>query len=285
MYGGITMMTEKNLIKPPLKWAGGKRQLLSEIKKYIPESFETYYEPFLGGGAVLFDLQPEKAVVNDYNSDLMNVYETIRDNVEELIEYLEVHEANNSKEYYYEIRAWDREEGYAERSDVEKAARLIFMNKAGFNGLYRVNSKNQFNVPYGKYKNPAIVNTDVLYSLNEFFNTIDITMLNGDFVEAVSGAKSGDFVYFDPPYVPLNETSAFTSYTNNGFTKEDQIRLRELCDDLDSRGVKFLLSNSNVPFIQEQYEHYNIEIVGATRAINSNAKKRGKVEEVLIRNY
>lgn len=279
------MITEQQLIKPPLKWVGGKRQLLSEINKYIPKEIDTYFEPFLGGGAVFFDLEPDKAVINDYNSELINVYKTIKDDVEKLIEYLRVHEENNSKEYYYTVRAWDREEGYSERSNVEKASRIIFMNKTGFNGMYRVNSKNQYNVPYGKYKNPAIVNEDVLRSVSAFLNDIDVTILNGDFVEAVSNAKTGDFVYLDPPYVPLNETSAFTSYTNNGFNKEDQIRLRELCDDLDSRGVKFLLSNSNVPFIQEQYENYTIEIVGATRAINSKASGRGKVEEVLIRNY
>lgn len=279
------MITEQQLIKPPLKWVGGKRQLLSEINKYIPKEIDTYFEPFLGGGAVFFDLEPDKAEINDYNSELINVYKTIKDDVEKLIEYLRVHEENNSKEYYYTVRAWDREEGYSERSNVEKASRIIFMNKTGFNGMYRVNSKNQCNVPYGKYKNPAIVNEDVLRSVSAFLNDIDVTILNGDFVEAVSNAKAGDFVYLDPPYVPLNETSAFTSYTNNGFNKEDQIRLRELCDDLDSRGVKFLLSNSNVPFIQEQYENYTIEIVGATRAINSKASGRGKVEEVLIRNY
>lgn len=279
------MITEQQLIKPPLKWVGGKRQLLSEINKYIPKEIDTYFEPFLGGGAVFFDLEPDKAEINDYNSELINVYKTIKDDVEKLIEYLRVHEENNSKEYYYTVRAWDREEGYSERSNVEKASRIIFMNKTGFNGMYRVNSKNQYNVPYGKYKNPAIVNEDVLRSVSAFLNDIDVTILNGDFVEAVSNAKAGDFVYLDPPYVPLNETSAFTSYTNNGFNKEDQIRLRELCDDLDSRGVKFLLSNSNVPFIQEQYENYTIEIVGATRAINSKASGRGKVEEVLIRNY
>lgn len=279
------MMTEQRLIKPPLKWVGGKRQLLPEINKYIPKEIDTYFEPFLGGGAVFFELEPDKAVINDYNSELINVYKTIKDDVEELIDYLRVHEVNNSKEYYYTVRAWDREEGYSERSNVEKASRIIFMNKTGFNGMYRVNSKNQYNVPYGKYKNPAIVNEDVLRSVSAFLNDIDVTILNDDFVEAVSNAKAGDFVYLDPPYVPLNETSAFTSYTNNGFNKEDQIRLRELCDDLDSRGVKFLLSNSNVPFIQEQYENYTIEIVGATRAINSKASKRGKVEEVLIRNY
>lgn len=279
------MMTEQQLIKPPLKWVGGKRQLLSEINKYIPKEIDIYFEPFLGGGAVFFDLEPDKAVINDYNSELINVYKTIKDDVEKLIEYLRVHEENNSKEYYYTVRAWDREEGYSERSNIEKASRIIFMNKTGFNGMYRVNSKNQYNVPYGKYKNPAIVNEDVLRSVSAFLNDIDVTILNGDFVEAVTHAKAGDFVYLDPPYVPLNETSAFTSYTINGFNKEDQIRLRELCDDLDNRGVKFLLSNSNVPFIQEQYENYTIEIVGATRAINSKASKRGKVEEVLIRNY
>lgn len=273
------------LIKPPLKWVGGKRQLLPEIMKYIPENYNTYFEPFIGGGAVFFHLEPEKAVINDYNSELINVYLTIKNSFKELIQELKMHDQNNSKEYYYEVRAWDRDEKYANRSNIEKAARLIYMNKTCFNGMYRVNSKNQFNVPYGKYVNPAIINEEVLQNISIFLNNNNIKILNKDFSDALEISQSGDFVYLDPPYVPISETSAFTSYTKNGFNKEDQIRLREVCDDLDSKGVKFLLSNSNVPFIQDQYKNYKIEVVGANRSINSKGNKRGKVEEVLIRNY
>lgn len=274
------------ILQPVLKWVGGKRQLLPEIRERLPETFSTYYEPFVGGGAVLFDTMPKKAVVNDFNEELINMYQVIKTDVEELLELLEVHKEKNTSEYFYEIRALDREPHYeTEVSNVEKAARLIYLNKTCFNGLYRVNASGFFNTPYGKYKNPNIVNTKGIMALHNYFNNADIKFKSGDFEDAVKYIRKGSFVYFDPPYAPLTPTSNYTGYTAGGFGKEDQIRLRKLCDKLDKRGVKFLLSNSNVPFIQEQYSDYIIDVVGAKRAINSNGKKRGEVEEVLIRNY
>src|SRR5690625_49779 len=276
------------LIKPFVKWVGGKRQLLDEIYKYMPDDgYSTYYEPFLGGGALFLNEQPKKAIVNDGNEELINAYKVIQSNVEELIEKLKVHKENNSEDYFYDIRAWDRNPLYEELSDVEKAARLIYLNKTCFNGLYRVNSSGFFNTPYGRYKDPNIVNEHGLRALNTYFNSAEIKFMTGDFEHAVKYIRSGAFVYFDPPYAPLSSTSNYTGYTSGGFDEEDQIRLRDLCDKLHSRGVKFLLSNSNVPFIKKLYANpdYKIEIVGAKRAINSDAKKRGEVEEVLIRNY
>lgn len=275
-----------DILQPVVKWVGGKRQLLPEIEKLIPEEYTTYYEPFIGGAAVLLNEMPKKAIVNDYNDELINMYKVIRDNVEELMVLLQEHQDKNTSEYFYDVRAWDREPGYeTEVTNVEKAARLLFLNKTCFNGLYRVNASGFFNSPYGKYKNPNIVNEDKIRALHNYFNTSNITFRTGDFEDAVKYIRKGSFVYFDPPYAPLSPTSNYTGYTSNGFGKEDQIRLRKLCDKLDKRGVKFLLSNSNVPFIQEQYKDYTIDVVGAKRAINSNGKKRGEVEEVLIRNY
>lgn len=275
------------LVKPFVKWVGGKRQLLPEIEKYIPSKISTYYEPFVGGGAVFLNHQPKKAVLNDFNEELIMTYQAIMDDVDGLIAELKIHEENNEQEYFYDVRAWDREEGYEELSTVKKAARLIYLNKTCFNGLYRVNSSGFFNTPYGRYKNPNIVNEYTLRALSMYFNTNNITFKTGDFEDAVKGIRKGSFVYFDPPYAPLSPTSNYTGYTLAGFNEADQIRLKKLCDKLNKRGVKFLLSNSNVPFIQELYdeEDYIIEVVGAKRAINSKGDKRGEVEEVLIRNY
>ncbi len=274
------------LCAPVLKWAGGKRQLLKDIKKHIPERFSTYYEPFFGGGAVLFELQPNRAVVNDINEELMNVYLVIRDHVEELIEELRNHEEKNSEEYYYEIRELDRDkEKYNQLSNIKRASRIIYLNKTCYNGLFRVNSQGQFNVPYGRYKNPDIVNEVTLRAVSNYFNKANITFKCGDFEETVKGARKGSFVYFDPPYDPISDTSSFTGYDLNGFNKEDQIRLKKLCDKLNERGVKFLLSNSATKFILGLYDGYNIEIVQANRAINSKGDKRGKVDEVLVKNY
>lgn len=275
----------EKLPQPFLKWAGGKRQLLPEIRKYIPETFHTYYEPFVGAGAVLFDLQPQKAVINDINAELVNVYYAIKDNVDELIEDLKKHE--NDKDYFYEIRNMDRTPEYEELSPVKKASRIIYLNKTCFNGLFRVNSRGQFNVPFGKYKNPQIVNEEVLRAVHAYLSSAEIEIKNIDFVSAVANAAKGDFVYFDPPYDPVSETSSFTSYSLNGFKKEDQIRLRDLCVELDHRGVKFLLSNSATDFIIDIYSEkgFIVETVSATRNINSVASKRGKIDEVLIRNY
>lgn len=280
---------EKNsLTQPFLKWAGGKRQLLPEIRKYVPEDIDMYYEPFIGAGAVLLGLQPQKAIINDINRELVNVYHVVKDHHEELIEELRKHEHGNDSEYFYAIRGLDRDkEKYEQLSSVEKAARMIYLNKTCFNGLYRVNSKGQFNVPFGKYKNPQIVNESVLRAVHEYFSSHDVTIWNKDFAEVVAKAQEGDFVYFDPPYDPVSDTSSFTSYSLDGFNREDQIRLRDVCVELDKRGCRFLLSNSATDFIKEIYTEkgFHVEIVSATRNINSVASKRGKIDEVLVMNH
>lgn len=271
------------LVQPIIKWVGGKRQLLPEINKYVPKKISTYYEPFIGGGAVLFDLQPKKAVVNDFNSELVNLYTVVKDNVDELIDDLRTHQ--NEEEYYYHIRGLDRTEEFKNMSNVQKASRLIFLNKTCFNGLYRVNSQGYFNTPFGRYKNPNIVNEYVLRAVSNYFNSSNIKFYNGDFSECLKGIRKGAFVYFDPPYDPLTETSNFTGYTLAGFNRDDQIRLKEICDNLNTKGINFLVSNAKTDFIMDLYSDYKIEVVGAKRSINSNGNRRGEVDEVLVRNY
>lgn len=284
------MTAKKNpLVKPFLKWAGGKRQLLPEILKYLPENIgkTTYYEPFLGGGALLFELQPKQAIVNDSNSELINCYRVIKDDVEELIEILKIHKAKNSKEYYDYLRGIDRSKQYSKFSDIEKAARIIYLNKTCYNGLFRVNSKGQFNVPFGRYKNPNILDEAVLRGVNNYFNQNTVTFLNTDFAEAVKDAKKGDFIYFDPPYDPVSNTASFTGYDVNGFNQNEQIRLKQVVDELTEKGCNVMLSNSATDFILDLYKDYKdtTKIVSATRSINSNALKRGKIDEVLVLNY
>jgi len=275
---------QNKLVQPALKWAGGKRQLITEIFKYIPtKGIKTYYEPFLGGGAVLLELQPKKAVVNDTNSELINVYTVIRDNIEELISELANHK--NQEEYYYKVREMDRTGELETMTDIEKASRIVFLNKTCYNGLFRVNSQGQFNTPFGKYKKPNITNEFVLRAVSNYLNSNNIKFLNVDFEESLKGIRKDSFVYFDPPYYPLSDSSSFTGYTLDGFSKDDQIRLKNLCDKLNEKGIKFLLSNSSAPFILDLYKDYKIELVGATRSINSVAGKRGEIDEVLVRNY
>lgn len=276
-------MAVKTKAQPFLKWAGGKRQLLPEIRKRIPARFHTYFEPFVGAGAVLFDIQPKKAVINDINFELINTYRMIQNDVEKLIAELEKYK--NEKEFYYKIRNLDRTQEFEKLSNVERAARLIYLNKTCFNGLFRVNRRGQFNVPFGKYKHPNIVNADVLRAVHEYLITNEISILNVDFGQAVEQAEAGDFIYFDPPYDPLSETANFTDYSLHGFTRDDQIRLRDLFVKLDKRGCYVLLSNSATPFIKELYADFHVEIVEANRTINSDAAKRGKIAEVLVRNY
>jgi DNA adenine methylase len=270
-------MARNMLIQPFLKWAGGKRQLIKEIEKYFPNKISTYYEPFLGGGAVLFYLQPKKAIINDYNADLINTYKVIMDNIEELIENLKKHK--NTSEYFYYIRGLDRKPEFKNLNNIEKASRLIYLNKTCYNGLFRVNSQGEFNTPFGNYKNPNIVNEHVLRVVNKYLNENDIRILNYDFEEALKGIRKGSFVYFDPPYMPISDSSSFTGYTLDGFNIEDQIRLKNLCDNLDGKGVKFLLSNSSAPFILDLYKDYNIEFVNAKRSINSIAGGRGEIKK------
>ena len=268
---------------PFLKWVGGKRQLISEIDPLLPKRISTYYEPFVGGGAVFLHRQPSKAVINDYNDELVNVYETIRDDIDELISDLATHE--NDPDYFYKIRALDRQEGFDELSKVKRASRIIYLNKTCFNGLYRVNSSGEFNTPFGRYKNPNIINEPVLRAVSDYLNNNDITFKSGDFEDALKGIRKGAFVYFDPPYDPVSKSSNFTGYVQGGFDDNEQIRLSEVCHKLNSKGIKFLLSNSATPFIKDLYKDFNIIEVGATRSINSVGSKRGEVMEVLVRNY
>lgn len=277
---------KKNVIlSPVVKWVGGKRQLLDDIIPLLPDHFSTYVEPFVGGGALLFEIQPKKAIVNDLNHELINLYKVIKDNPNELLLLLEEHELNNSEEYFYQIRALDRSKSYDDMSDVEKAARIIYLNKTCYNGLFRVNQSGQFNSPYGKYKNPNIVNKPVVLAMANYFQNNNITLLNGDYKMALKKLRKGAFVYFDPPYMPISSSSSFTGYTENGFDKKQQIELKEECDKLNSRGIKFLLSNSDHPFIRDLYKDYEIITVRAKRSINSNSNKRGEINEVLVRNY
>lgn len=275
--------TPNPFVQPFLKWAGGKRQLLSEIRKYIPKKITTYYEPFVGGGAVLFDVQPQKAIIGDISPDLINVYTVIKENVEELIKALKKHK--NEEDYFYRTRELDRTDQYENLSHIDKAARIIYLNKTCYNGLFRVNSQGQFNVPFGNYKNPNIVNDVVLRAVSNYLNEADITFLCGDFHDVLETVKKGCFVYLDPPYDPVSDTSSFTGYTLDGFDSDDQTRLRNVCNQLNERGCSFLLSNSHTDFICELYSEYTIEIVQVGRNINSDGAKRGKISEVLVRNY
>lgn len=281
-------MKKNILVAPVLKWVGGKRQLISEIEPLIPRRISTYVEPFVGGGAVLFHLQPKKAIINDYNQELMNVYQVIKDKPNELIEVLQEHKGLNSEDYFYEIRSLDRSENYENMTDVEKAGRVIYLNKTCFNGLFRVNRAGFFNTPYGKYKNPSIVNEVTIKAVSNYFNSAKIKFLTGDYKEALRRLRRGAFVYFDPPYVPISSSSSFTGYTEHGFDYEKQVELRDECLKLHNRGVKFLQSNSYSPEILELYSDqkvFNIEIVKAKRSINSQVDKRGEISEVLIYNY
>lgn len=282
--GCDTKMKKNKLVQPVLKWVGGKRQLLPEIEKYIPKNIKTYYEPFVGGAAVLFHLQPKSAIINDVNGDLINLYNVIKKDVDELIEHLKTHE--NTPDYFYALREIDRnKDEYALLSPIEKASRTIYLNKTCYNGLFRVNAAGEFNTPFGGYKNPNIVNEVVLRAVSQYFNKNDVVFSNDDFAEAVQSAQRGSFVYLDPPYDPISSSSSFTGYDKGGFDRNEQVRLKQLCDDLNQRGVKFLLSNSKTDFILDLYKDYKIEIVKAKRAINSKGELRGEVDEVLIRNY
>ena len=269
---------------PVVKWVGGKRQLLPQILPLIPKRMSAYCEPFLGGGAVLFALQPRRALVNDLNQDLITVYRVIKENADALIEHLSRHE--NTPEYFYRIRDLDRDrEAYAALSDVEKASRLLYLNKTCYNGLFRVNASGAFNSPYGHYRRPNIVNEQTIRGVSRYFNSCDITFFSGDFAAVLDRVPRGGFVYLDPPYDPVSDTASFTGYNRGGFGREEQVRLKACCDALTARGVRFLLSNSATPFIRELYSSYHVPIVQARRAVNSVASRRGAIEEVLVRNY
>jgi DNA adenine methylase len=269
---------------PFLKWVGGKRQLLPIIKQYIPKQYNTYYEPFVGAGAVLFELQPKKAVINDLNQELINCYRVIKDNLDELLK-----EFNrgyiDTEERYYAIRNWDRSYDYSNNfKSWIRAARTIYLNKTDFNGLYRVNKNGYFNAPYGKHGNfkPDVEN---ITEVNQYLINNNIIIYSVDFETAVEDAIEGDFIYIDSPYDTISDTANFTSYTKEGFTKEDQIRLRNCFKKLSERGCYCMASNAGTDFIEELYKDFNIVDIEARRNINCDGNKRGKVSEILIMNY
>lgn len=284
MVNPLTKTLNKTPLYPFTKWIGGKRQLLSDLKILLPNNYNHYYEPFIGGGALFFELAPETAVINDCNSELINAYQVIKNNPIELIQSLNLHKKKNSKEYFYKLRETDRNGMIESFSNVERASRILYMLRVNFNGLYRVNSKGQFNVPYGRYKNPKIVDEQNILEISKFLNSNNIKILNSDFQDAVATAKKDDLVYFDPPYMPLT-ASSFTNYTADGFDIDDQIRLRDLMFDLTQKGVKVMISNSSAPLIYELYHEFNIHTVQATRMVNSKVSHRGKINEVIITNY
>lgn len=279
------MAKNNKLVAPFLKWVGGKRQLMPSIVELMPKNIKelNYIEPFIGGGAVLFHLQPKNAIINDFNKELINVYNVIKNNLNELIVDLKKHD--NNADYFYQIRSLDRTEEFKKLTPVQRASRVIFLNKTCFNGLYRVNNAGEFNAPFGRYKNPNIVNEPTLKAVNKYLNSNNIILRSGDYADVLADVNENSFVYLDPPYHPISESSNFTGYVQGGWDMFDQIRLRETCDQLNARGVKFLLSNSSAPLIKDQYENYNTTIVKANRAINSNGADRGEVDEFLIRNY
>lgn len=288
----LTQNLQQSFPQPFLKWAGGKSRLIQQYLPYFPNNFATYYEPFLGGGAIFFyfyryqsfrllptDGAQPTAFITDINPELINAYRCVKNDVVQLIPLLEEHQLRHNKDYYYEVRS---------RSflgtPLERAARLIYLNKTCFNGLYRENSKGEFNVPIGKYKNPKICHSDLLFSVSDALQSAQIEVRAFDAV--LDYAKTAqDFVYFDPPYYPLSPTSNFTAYSSYSFNEKDQIMLKDTFTKLAQRGVKVMLSNSDCPFIREQYSEFNIHEISASRAINSNAKKRGKITEVLVTSY
>jgi DNA adenine methylase len=277
-------VNKKKRINPVLKWVGGKRQLLDAIVPLLPQRITSYCEPFIGGGALLFDLQPPLAYVNDINDELIRVYQVIKNDVEDLIVALQKYK--NEADYFYSIREWDRDrEKYSARSDIEKAARILYLNKTCYNGLFRVNSAGEFNSPFGSYSNPNIVNEATLRAVSAYFNSAEIHLTCMDYSDVLQALPPETFVYLDPPYDPVSDTSSFTGYSKGGFTRDDQIHLRECCDELDKRGLKFMLSNSATEFIKKQYAAYDIQIVQAKRAINADSTKRGEIDEVVVRNY
>ena len=269
--------------RPFLKWAGGKQKLIRDLAPKVPSFAGRYFEPFLGGGAMFFHLAPKQAFISDLNPELINVYTIVRDHVELLIKNLREH--RNEADYYYELRNWDRNIDFHDIGKIKRASRFIYLNKTCFNGLYRENRSGQMNTPFGSYKNPAICNADNLRAVSEQLQEIEIREMSFQDLMMVDNLPSReDFVYFDPPYVPINQTS-FTSYTRHGFDIEDQKALLELCKSLDRAGAKFMLSNSNAPILRELYQDFDIHTIHAARSINSKGTGRGAIPEIVVTNF
>ena len=278
---------------PFLKWAGGKRAIVAQILEYVPHDIERYYEPFLGAGSLFFSLPSElPKVVSDYNSELISVYETLRDDVEGVLR--ELRKMKNTKDNYIAVRAWDRSPRFSSRSAASRAARFIFLNKCGFNGLYRVNSQGQYNVPYGNPKTVDFVAEENLRAVSDFLNArssdgkVASMISSGDYRQILKTASGyGSLVYFDPPYHPTSSTSNFTSYSSDGFGESDQIALRDEIIRLTRAGVRVLHSNSDTSFIRDLFRDdiFTINEVTVRRAIAAKSSSRGIITEVLIDNY
>ena len=270
------------MTKPFLKWAGGKRQLLPEIMALMPTHFNQYYEPFMGGGAVFFHLQPHSANISDINADLVNCYQIVRDKPHQLLTALK--EYRYEAEQYYEVRNLDRDEArYHALDDIARASRLIYLNRTGFNGMYRVNRKGHFNVPFGRYVNPKIVNEPLILDASRALQNAKIEC--APYKQVLDATKEGDLVYLDPPYMPLSKTASFTSYAKDDFGLDKQQELSDYCRFLHKKQVLFIASNAYLPAIKELYEGFNQKEIKARRAINSHADKRQAVSEILIWNF
>lgn len=268
---------------PFVKWAGGKGRLLSQLRPLLPPGVARmrHVEPFVGGGALFFSRRPHRALLTDVNHALVETYRAIRQDVDRVVEALEELAERHCKERYYQVR-----ESYNRKTRLaapRRAAMFIYLNKTCFNGLHRVNRKGEFNVPYGSYKNPRILNEEGLRQASKLLQAAELRCAS--FESLLEHAKPGDFIYFDPPYEPISPTASFTSYARDGFSREDQRRLSEVFRALDRRGCKLMLSNSDVPFIRSLYRDFQVDTVAAPRAINCDATKRGKVTEVVVRNY
>jgi DNA adenine methylase len=275
--------------RPFLKWAGGKQRLLKHYRRLLPERAKTYHEPFVGSGALFFYLRAadfaRRYRLHDVNEELINTYVVVRDHLDALIEALAEHQRQHSPDYYYQVRAWDREAGWAARSSVERAARMIYLNKTCYNGLWRVNRKGYFNVPIGRYRRPNILDRPRLHAASDALQGVEIEVER--FETVVERAVAGDFIYFDPPYVPLTSTANFTDYYAGGFGQAEQEALAAIYRRLDAKGCRVMLSNSDTDLVRALYcnEAYQIIPVQARRAINSQAGKRGPVSEVVVLNY
>jgi len=280
-------MNRNTVPRPFVKWAGGKTQLLKDLEENSPPKFGTYYEPFLGGGAFFFHLYKQKriqnAVLSDMNKDLISLYSVIQNSVDELIYELQSESFANKKEAFYKIRNDFNTAKLHDDKSILQCARLIYLNKTCFNGLYRVNSRGEFNVPFGRYKSPLILDEENLRAVSEALSCAKIS--HCDFSESVKQATKGDFIYFDPPYHPLTKSADFTAYTKTGFPFEQQKKLAKIFCDLDGRGCFVLESNSATGIIYNLYNEYRITEVYAIRAISSNGATRGKIPEYLISNY
>lgn len=260
---------------PFLKWVGGKSQLLNDLVKYIPGNYNKYIEPFVGGGALFFNLAPNTAIINDSNEELVNAYKVVRDDVEGLIDLLQTYDYE--KDFYYMMRA----QSPVALSEIERAARLIYLNKTCFNGLYRVNQKNEFNVPMGRYSNPTICNEEKLIAASKALRNTIIEC--GDYKKVLTKyASKGDLIYIDPPYHPISSYSDFKRYTKESFYQEDQIILRDFIYELKEKGCFIIASNSHCDFILDLYKDFDIKVVNAKRQINKIAERRNSVNEVII---